>query len=693
MEEYAHLLCEIGVEELPHSISFRVARDFKESFTKLLDENRIDHGEVRLFSTPRRFSILIQNVSQYQSDYEEEKRGPSFDKAYSDGRPTRALLGFCRANGIEPEEVVFKEVRGSRYIFAVKKIKGDKTVKLLPDILETVLNGMRFPKTMRWEKSNFSFIRPIRWILFKYGDEVVGYDKVGLSSSEYTFGHRVYSSEAIKVENVEDYEELLNKACVVADRDKRLNLIREGVERITKELNTRVPEGAEVLFEVNTDLTELPNPVLCSFEEEYLTLPPEVLISEMVEHQRYFPLMDSEGKITNNFIVISNIKDNTKSKAGFERVLRARLNDGKFFYEEDKKRNFFDYLEDLKAVSFHPELGSMEEKVRRVEKISGVISDYLKLEDEVKRDILEAATLCKNDLVTQMVGEFPNLQGIMGYYYALESGHGERVAKAIKDHYRPRFSGDRTPEDIVGSVVGIADRLDSIIGIFSTGYEPKGSRDPYGLRRAVFSIIRIIVDKKINLSLSNLLSEVVGIYPLVKDRENFKKKLEDFFKTRIRSVFQEIGFDYDEIDAAMANVLDDIYEAYRRVEALHRFRSREGFKDLFIAFKRMANIVKEGGECDESGRVNPDLFVQQEEKALYNYYLEKKSYIKRAIDSKDYEEVYEILGSFKSYVDDFFDNVLVMEDNRNLRCNRIYLLREIVESFSGIIDFSKLVVS
>ena len=694
MSPLKDLLCEIGVEELPHALAHDTAINFRDSFVSILNENRLQYSDVTYYSTPRRFALLIESLSDRQKDYKEEKRGPSIDKAYVNGNPTKALIGFCSANGISPNDVIVKKVKGNEYVFAVKFIKGKETKDILPDILENAIDNLRFPKNMRWEQSGFRFIRPIRWIVFIYGSEVVPYKKVGIESSNYTYGHRVYAKDKIIINEPKQYENLLLKGNVIVNRVRRKEIIEKELLKLISKLDLFVPDEAKILYDINTDLTEFPVPVLCKFEEEYLSLPPEVLISEMIEHQRYFPLYDRKSSnISNKFIVVSNIKDNSQTIYGYERVLRARLSDGKFFYEEDKKKDFKEYLKVLKNVSFHPKLGSMEEKVQRIRSISSYLCSLLDIDGNIREEVDNAALLCKNDLATLMVNEFPNLQGVMGYYYAIASGYGEGVAEAIKEHYLPRFYNDQLPKKLPGAIVGIADRIDSIIGIFSAGHEPKGSKDPYGLRRNVFSIVKIILDKKFEFSLEELITRIIDLYPLVKNKDRFLEKTFLFFKNRIRSVFEDLGFTYDEIDATLSSVLDNIYDAYRRVKALHEMRKNKSFQDLLVAFKRIANIVKDESGCPERIKFNKNLLVEKDEILLYDYYNNRKNNVQHAIKEKNYKDVYEILGSFKPYVDRFFDEVLVMEDDMAIRCNRISMLKEILRSFSGIIDFSKIVVT
>jgi tetrameric-type glycyl-tRNA synthetase beta subunit len=492
----------------------------------------------------------------------------------------------------------------------------------------------------------------------------------------------------VRIETPDKYEQKLLAASVVADRKKRKKSIHRQIDSLVQTKGLAVPEVAEGLYDVCTDLTEYPHAVLCSFEEYFLGLPPEVLISEMIEHQHYFPLISRTDKsLSNQFVVISNIEDNELSRYGYQRVLRARLADGAFFNSEDKKRNFADYLEKLKTVTFHEKLGSVYEKVQRIRTICTVLSDLLLLDAGKKAAILQTAALCKNDLVTLMINEFPNLQGIMGYYYAVASGFSEEVALGIKEHYFPRFAADLLPSGIEGAVVGMADRLDTIMGIFSIGIRPKGSRDPFALRRNVFALVKIIIDRKLNFSMRALLQKITSLYAGITTAPAVVDEIEDFIKSRIKSVFSDLGFLYDEIEASLSNVMEDIYEAYRRVLALHDFRSNRDFEDLLTSFKRMANITRD----EKSFSFSEDSLVEKDEKELYGFFNGLRDSIRKNIELKKYDEVYRLLSTFKPYVDSFFDNVLVMDEDLELRKNRMGLLKEIINVFSDIIDIAKIV--
>jgi glycyl-tRNA synthetase beta chain len=578
-------------------------------------------------------------------------------------------------------------------------------------VLEKTLLALSFPKVMRWERTGFLFARPLRWVVFLLGEEVVPFSVAGVASSRATFGHRSYSKGPIELKSPGEYEKKLRGARVEADRERRRESIRAQVAALTGPKGLEVPEAAGVLFERNTDLVENPHAVLCSFEESFLELPPEVLVSEMMEHQHYFPLHSrATGRLSNHFVAVSNISDNAGTAPGYQRVLRARLNDGKFFYDEDRKKNFKEYGARLSSITFHEKLGAMDEKVSRIGAISARLSALLGLDADERARIQTVASLCKNDLVTLMVGEFPELQGIMGSYYALSSRYPEAVALGIREHYLPRFAGDSMPGGIEGSVVGIADRLDTIMGIFSLGLKPSGSKDPFGLRRRVLGIIRIIIARRLNFSMRELIAGAAELFGKAGGRkaggggagdqgaggrgvnnppvpESLIPEAEAFFKNRIRSIFEEMEFAYDEIDASMANVLEDVYEAYRRVQALHEMRGNEDFARLLVSFKRMANIV----EGETAAAFTEDLLVEKEEKALYAHFEGVEGRILSSIAKKDYRDVYNLLSGFKPSVDSFFDKVLVMEEDPALRGNRLGLLTRILSVFSGIIDFSKIV--
>jgi glycyl-tRNA synthetase beta chain len=683
------LLVEIGVEELPHAVVKDSIQGFKDLFLKGLEEAKIGFSDVTAFSTPRRLALLIKNMAETQDAFTEEKRGPSAEKAFDkEKKPTKALLGFLNGNGITLDDIVVKDAGSSRYVFCVRKMGGEASITLFPEILEKTLKSMSFPKTMRWEESGFAFARPIRWILFLFGSETVCFRIADVESGNCTFGHRVYGKGSITVTNPAEYGKKLESASVIADRQKRKGIIEKQVDELIGPEKLRVPEAAHGLFDENTDLTELPHAVLCSFDETFLELPPEVLESEMIEHQHYFPLVKKEnGEISNRFIAVSNIRENKNTVEGYERVLLARLSDGRFFFQEDKKRGFGEYLEGLKTVTFHERLGSVYEKMERTEKIAGLLSGLLLLDEKAKKSINEVCRICKNDLVTLMVNEFPNLQGTIGSYYARESGYPEEVARGVFEHYLPKFAQDKLPEGTEGVVAGIADRLDTILGIFSIGQKPSGSKDPFALRRKVLAVIRIIIDRELNFSMQDLIKRACSLYAEKAVSKQFIPEVEEFFRARIRTIFSDMGFSYDEIDASIEGVLDDIYEAYRRVRALHEVRPNPGFEDLLLSFRRMSNIVKE----EEDSAFADNLLKEKDEIELYSHFKSKEDEIKKNILSKNYEDVYRILSGFKPAVDKFFDNVLVMDPDPAVRKNRIGLLKRITGVFSGLVDFSRIV--
>ena len=686
MERKRNLLVEIGVEELPHSFIPDAMEQLNSLFTGLLRESRVGFGEVKVYSTPRRMTLLIGSVEEVQASCVVEKRGPSLEKAYlPGGKPSAALLGFLKGNGAKEEQLVVKDTGNAKYLFLELASEGLETESLVPEILRKTLGAISFPKRMKWESSGFTFARPIRWILALFGEKVIPFSIADIQSSRYTFGHRAYAAGRIELGNPSEYEVRLLDASVVADRGRRLASVREQVSAAAEREGLEVPEIAGVLFERSTDLVEFPHAVLCSFESHFLELPPEVLMSEMMEHQHYFPLVEKgSGKLSNRFVAVSNIRDNACTGAGYQRVLRARLNDGKFFYSEDKKRSFLQYAERLRTITFHEKLGMMDAKVERIRRISGELSGLLGLDDGVKSRVDTTASLCKNDLLTLMVGEFPELQGIMGSYYARSSGYPDEVAAGIREHYLPRFAADALPKGIEGAVVGIADRLDTIMGIFSIGLKPKGSKDPFGLRRRVLGIIRIIIGARFGHSVRALIEKSSLLYGT---SPGLVEEVSSFFKNRIRSIFEEMGFSYDEIDASMANVLENIYEAYRRVQALHEMRGNENFEHLLVSFKRIGNIIRDETQFSFS----EDLLREREEKELYAHFKKVEPEVLSSITRKDYQEVYRVLGGFKSSVDVFFDKVLVMEEDLKLRANRMGLLKTVIGLFADIIDFSKIV--
>ncbi|MGQ9615249.1 MAG: glycine--tRNA ligase subunit beta [Spirochaetota bacterium] len=684
MTEKKDLLIEIGVEELPHSFCSTAIEDFKRLFIEGLKAERISYGRVEEFVTPRRLSLLIRDVGTRQQDFKEEKRGPSVKRAYlPDGKPTKALEGFLKSNCVDESALVVRD----SYLYIVQEVRGKNTEQILPSILRRCLGAMRFEKVMKWEDSGFVFARPIRWILFIFGGDIIPFEVAGINSGRFSWGHRSIANMRIEVREPDEYERKLYEASVIANRKRRKDELKRQVDELATTQGLEVPEVGKHLYDRNTDLTEFPRAVMCKFDEHFLELPPEVLISEMVEHQHYFPLVEQGTRcLSSTFIAVSNIPETSKSRDGYERVLRARLNDGQFFYSEDIKQNLFSYLPKLKAVTFHEKLGSMYQKVERLREIAGFLSKLLNLDRKTKQTIVDVVNLCKNDLLTHMVGEFPNLQGIMGYYYALSSGYPEDVATGIREHYYPRFAQDALPSRIEGAVVGIADRLDTIMGIFSIGMKPTGSKDPFGLRRNVLAIIRIIINMQLQFSMHSLIGQCIPLYR-VPEPEVLILEVEDFIRSRMKTVFTEMGFLYDEIDASLGIELDDIYDCYMRIAALHEFRKNPDFESLLISFKRMSNIVK-----DQPYRsFSQSLLKEEDERILYEHFGDVKDIIHKNIEEKNYIEVFKILSTFKPSVDSFFDNVLVMDEDGDLRNNRIALLKNVVSAFSNIIDFTKIV--
>lgn len=724
-EQSRDLLIEVGTEELPHGVMDRAGEDFRKTFVSLLREHRVGHGTARLLFTPRRIALLVHRVHHRQDDYREEKRGPSVQKAYlPDGKPSAALLGFLKGNGVGMEEVVETDTGSGRYIYLTRKVSGRDTASLLPDLVDRSLRSLSFPKTMRWEHADLPFARPIRWLVLLFGGGVIPYQVAGVQSGRVTWGHRAYAGGPVELSSPGEYEEALLGAGVIADQNKRRVMIERQVADLAVARGLRVPGEAEGLYRENANLTEQPQAVLCAFEEQFLSLPREVLTSEMIEHQHYFPLerdgsaaggreegsagTQDRTELSNLFVAVSNIRDNAATREGYQRVLRARLNDGAFFYNEDRKHDLGDLLERLHRVLFHKQLGTMFQKVDRVARISGMICTRLGLTPEQAEQVGQVARLCKNDLTTLMVGEFPHLQGVMGSYYALCSGYGPAVARGIREHYQPRFAADELPGSIQGAVVGIADRLDTILGIFSIGLKPKGSKDPFGLRRSVLAVGRIIIHLRLHLSLRDLLREALDLYPgpgkpagggagakgrpVDRNQEGLLGEIEEFFVSRLRTIFLDMGFSHDEIEASLGGLLEDPYEAYRRVDALHGLRGDRDFEDLLVSFKRMSNITRDAAGPLRAGGPSEELLVEPQERELYRYFLEHRGEVEAGIRNRDYTGVYRILSAFKPYVDRFFDSVLVMDEDPGLRANRLALLTTIADTFADIIDFSKIVL-
>jgi len=654
------LLIEIGVEELPAIPFLKELPNINKKWNDILEKNSLE-CEFEFFYTPRRLTLWHREFPTKQQDKIQEIWGAP--KAIADKNP-KAVEGFAKKNGISVDEVTFKTKGNQEFLYIKKEIKGKNATELIPEMIDEFLDSLNFGKSMRWGDKEKEFIRPIRWITAILKDEVISFESsYGVKSSNFTYGHRNYK-EPIFIDFVGTYFCQLDKHGVILYQDERRKKILDEIKKIEQNNNLKVEVDEDLLEEIVT-ITEYPTSLLGSFEEKFLELPPEVIITSMKEHQRYFPVY-KDDKLANNFIVVSNAKTDDFSQVvnGNERVLRARLSDALFFWENDLKNGF--NIEGLKDITYMAELGSVYDKELREAKIAEILAEKF---DEDKELIKRAIMLSKADLLTEMVFEFTELQGIMGYYYALKFGEDEKIAIAIKEQYT------NTASNKFSAIVSLAIKLDTLMSLFSIGNLPKGNRDPFGLRRAAIAIINLIKEHNLDLNLKELIDSIKSNY-----REFDTKLVIEFILDRLYQIYKDVNPSV--IKAVLASGDTNLIEIDKKIKALNEIVNSDDFDEVFTTFKRVANIVKdyEVGEIDES------LLIEEAEKALFKAY-EEKSSIKG-----DYLEKMDALFSLKPEIDNFFDNVMVNVDDEKLKTNRKNLIGNIYKSFSNIADIKEITI-
>ena len=678
------LVFEVGTEEMPPRFVPQAIEVIRERFAKWLKEERIEGKEIKVFGTPRRL-VILGLLEEYQSPLEVLKIGPPKKVAFKeDGRPTPQAEGFAKSQGVSVDELVVISTEKGEYVAVKKSEEGKSTSELLKGFLPQLILNLPMPKSMRWEKRNLRFIRPIRWVLAVFGGEVLELEV--FEASSYTFGHRFMAPQRIKINGIKDYLHQLREAYVLVDQEERRRRIREEIEKVTTQVGGH-PLIDEDLLEEVTFMVEYPWAILGGFEESFLQLPKEVLITTMRHHQRFFPVLNEKGQLMPYFVAISNTlaKDMEVVRKGNERVLKARLEDASFFYYEDLKISLEERVPRLKEVVFHSELGSLYDKVQRLIALSEKIAS--KVCPEKVELAKRAAFLCKADLLTEMVGEFPELQGIMGREYALKAGENEEVAFAIEEHYKPKSSDDNLPQSETGSVLSLAEKLDNLCGFFSIGLSPTGTSDPFALRRQAIGLVMILLKRKWRL---NLREAIKWAFELLRDkvkRPKAEEEVLEFILGRYEGILLSEGFLKDEINAVFEVQKEDIVDIKNRIQALHHFRYSLDFQNLVIAFKRVSNILK---GTTFSGKVNPELFLQEEEKELYELYFSISQQAEPLFQKENYLGLLELFVKMKDAIDRFFDKVLVMTEEHAIRRNRLALLGNINELFLKVADISKL---
>ncbi|MDU4959794.1 MAG: glycine--tRNA ligase subunit beta [Sporomusaceae bacterium] len=680
------LLLEIGTEEIPAHFMPGALRQLETAAAELFTAQRIHFGALRVMGTPRRLALLMSAVAGTQADKKSKNKGPALKIAFdAEGRPTKAAAGFARSQGIAPEQLIAED----GYVYALVEEKGGPVAELLPKLLAELIGGMTFPKTMRWADLDVRFVRPVRWLVALFGDAVVPFTFAGVASDRFTYGHRFLSQGPVSIAAVADYLPNLQQHFVMADPEERRSVIRGQIEALAAAAGGKAAIDEDLLEEV-TFLVEYPTALCGEFDPAYLALPPEALITPMREHQRYFPLLGKDGKLLAKFITVRNGGSDHLDvvRHGNERVLRARLADAKFFYEEDKKTPLPERVHKLKSIVFQEGLGSLFDKVKRLEALSAQIAVNLNGETELGV-IRRGAYLAKADLTSGMVTEFTELQGVMGREYALLAGESPAVAEVIFEHYLPRFAGDRLPRTTPGRLVSIADKVDNITASFSRGLIPSGSQDPYALRRQALGIVNILLESGLRISLSDLFHASMELFSVEADRRPaLLGDILEFFRIRLKGVLADKGFRYDIVDAAMAAGIDDVCELLARTTALSSLPAPE-LTQLVQAFTRAANLLKHAGDMT----VRPELFVETAEQELFQSLVEAETVLARLLPRSGYREAWQSLAGLTAPIDNFFNSVMVMAKDEAVKANRLALLRRLVALTEPLADVGKIVSS
>ena len=684
------LLLEIGTEEIPARFMSNILAQLETLAAAKFAELRIAHGEIRAVGTPRRLALVVREVLEEQANSERINKGPSVKIAFDEqGRATKAAQGFAGSQGIDVSDLTVKD----GYVYAVIQEAGQSVAQLLPGILPEIIHALNFPKNMRWADLELRFVRPIRWLLALFGQDVIPFVIADVATGNSTFGHRFLSKGQICVHSVNDYFAKLAENHVMVDQEVRRQVIREQIEKIALSQGGIASIDEELLEEV-TYLVEYPTALCGSFEDKYLELPSEAVITPMREHQRYFPVITEDGKLLPVFITVRNGGSDyiDVGRHGNERVLKARLADAQFFFEEDKKIPLAERLKKLKTIVFQEGLGSLYDKTVRLEALSGYIAEQAGLPEALLPDLIRGAHLSKADLATGMVCEFTELQGIMGREYALLSGESAAAAEAIFEHYLPRFAGDRLPVSPAGRAISIADKLDNIVATFSRGLVPTGSQDPYALRRQALGIVHILIDAKYHLSLERIVARAMDLLEITDSgrRESLIREIQEFFRLRIKNVLTDHKLSYDVIEAAAAVGHDDIYDTWLRAKALGAHCKTEAMQKAIQAFNRAGNLAKQAAASRE---VDAGLFSTEAEAALYDAYQTANARISGFIEERDYDAVLTAMAALTAPIDGFFQAVMVMVEDVEVRNNRLALLDSIARLITQVADFGKIVIA
>ena len=682
-----NVLLEIGLEEIPARFLKPSLEDMKNYIEKELKEQRIAFENVITNGTPRRLILEIKGLAAKQENLDEVNIGPSKNVAFDAiGQPTKACLGFVKSQKVEVSDLDIIDTGKGEYIAVKKFLEGKNTEILLPEILKGLILNLSFPKSMKWGTKKFKFARPLRWILALVDNKVVSFEVEGIESSNTTKGHRFFGQPEFTVDSIEDYYKKIRENYVLIDIEERKASIVKQIEDRCVKNNEKVHIEDWLLDEV-TNLVEYPYPLVGSFNTEFLEVPQEVLIISMQVHQRYFPILDENGKLLPKFVVVRNgIEESEHVVRGNETVIGARLSDARFFYNEDLKKDMEEFVESLKTVVFQKDLGTIYAKVDR----SKALAEYLikELKSDKLDSVLRTVHLSKADLMSNMIGEkeFTKLQGFMGHQYAMIAGEDKNVALGIEEHYLPRFQGDSLPTTFEGAITGIVDKVDTLVGCFGVGLKPSGSKDPYALRRATLGIVNVLLNSKLSISIKGLIEKSLEIYEvqdiLKASKSEVFADIYEFFKQRIINVFTDKGYKKDIVNAVVNVNFDNLVELEHKVQTLEKVSIEPEFNEIINLLKRIENIIKDS----KNSEINKELLKDEAEIALVNFAEEFNLKAQTELSNNNYEKYFKDILAGKTIINNFFESVMVMDKDEAIKNNRIAILKSLDNAFKQVAD-------
>lgn len=689
MSKKQDLLIEIGTEELPPKSLKRLATAFHQEICDALKDNDLDFIETSWLASPRRLAVIINQLDTSQSDKQQQRRGPAISAAFdNDGKPTRATEGFAKSCGVAVDQLGKLETEKGSWLVFDTLVKGKQTQELVPDMINMALKRLPIAKRMRWGNNDFEFVRPIKWVLLLLGTETIDCEIMGVKSGNYSYGHRFHHPEAIIIKQAADYAETLKQnGKVLVDYNERHSLIKDQVETIAAKNNGTAVIDPDLLDEV-TALVEWPISFLGNFNPDFLKLPKEVLIASMQDHQKYFPILDKQRTLLPSFICVTNIESKQPDfiKQGNERVIQPRLSDAAFFWERDLNNGLAKHIDGLNKVVYQKELGTLHEKSERLKNIISSLAKPLNIDaNNAKR----AAELCFCDLLTEMVCEFPALQGTMGKYYAEADGENTDVAIALEEYYQPRFAGDELPTTTLGQCLAISEKIDTLVGIFSIGKAPTGDKDPFGLRRSAIGLLRIIIECELDIDLKELLDLAASNYPSKIKAKDITNDVFKFLMERLRRYYLDEGVSNDTFESVLAINSSKPLDFHHRLTAVTEFRKLAEADSLAAANKRISNILKKS-DFNNTLEVKDNLLAEESEVLLAKTLKEYQKKVVPMINDRDYKSALTELAGLRESVDSFFDNVMVMCDDDDIKNNRLALLSKLNSLFLETADISKL---